>query len=122
VSCAAAMAVLDVIEGEGLQARAGLTGEVLRQGLSRLAERFDYIGDVRGSGLAIAAEIVAYRAEKTPDRATCARIVNGMRQGGVLMGFNGIHANVLKIRPPLAFGPAEAEHLLRVLEEVLARL
>jgi 4-aminobutyrate aminotransferase-like enzyme len=122
VSCAAAMAVLDVIEGEGLLARAGLTGEVLRQGLSRLAERFDYIGDVRGSGLAIGAEIVADRAEKTPDRATCARIVNGMRQGGVLMGFNGIHANVLKIRPPLAFGPAEAEHLLRVLEEVLARL
>ena len=120
VSCAAAMAVLDVIEGEGLQAKAAQTGAVLTAGLAALAQRHDCIGDIRGSGLAMAAEIVSDRGAKTPDKATCARIVNAMRQGGVLMGSNGIHANVLKIRPPMAFGPAEAEHLLGVLDGVLS--
>jgi 4-aminobutyrate aminotransferase-like enzyme len=122
VSCAAAMAVLEVIEAEGLQARAAQTGALLHQGLAALAQRFEMIGDIRGAGLAIGAEIVSDRAAKTPDKASCARIVNGMRQGGVLMGSNGIHANVLKVRPPMAFGPAEAAHLLEVLEGVLVRL
>ena len=122
VSCAAAMAVLDVIEGEGLQAKAAQTGTLLLAGLARLAEKHPMIGDIRGSGLAIGAEIVSDRRANTADAATCLRIVNAMRQGGVLMGSNGIHANVLKIGPPMAFGPAEAALLLDLLDEVLAGL
>ena len=116
------MAVLDVIEGEGLQAKAAQTGTLLLAGLARLAEKHPMIGDIRGSGLAIGAEIVSDRRANTADAATCLRIVNAMRQGGVLMGSNGIHANVLKIRPPMAFGPAEAALLLDLLDEVLAGL
>ena len=122
VSCAAAMAVLDVIEGEALQSKAAQTGALLLAGLTALATRHEIICDIRGAGLAIGAEIVSNRDAKTPDRATCGLIVNAMRQGGVLMGSNGIHANVLKIRPPMAFGPAEAEVLLGVLDGVLRGL
>ena len=122
VSCAAAMAVLDVLEKEGLQERARQTGEHLRAGLRRLAERHNVLGDVRGSGLAIGAELVADRAAKTPDRKLADRVINEMRERGVLMGANGIDYNVLKIRPPMPFGIPEADLLLETLDQVLASL
>lgn len=122
VSCAAAKAVLDVLEAEGLQARAAATGDHLRAGLRKLALKHDAIGDVRGSGLAIGAELVSDRPTRTPDRALATRVINAMRENGVLMGANGLDYNVLKIRPPLAFGLAEAEQTLDVLDHVLASL
>lgn len=122
VSCAAAKAVLDVLEAEGLQARAAATGDHLRAGLRKLALKHDAIGDVRGSGLAIGAELVSDRPTRTPDRALATRVINAMRENGVLMGANGLDYNVLKIRPPLAFGLAEAEQTLEVLDHVLASL
>lgn len=122
VSCAAANAVLDVIEKEQLQKNAELTGNYTRQGLKRLAEKYDIIGDVRGSGLAIGAELVLDRNTKKPARAEADRIINLMRQRGVLMGANGIAYNVLKIRPPLPFGTAEADIMLTTLDQCLQAL
>ncbi len=122
VSCAAASAVLDVLEAEALPARAAATGTHLREGLRALAKRHAVIGDVRGSGLAIGAEIVSDKAEKTPDRALADRIVNALRGKGVLMGANGISYNVLKIRPPMPFGRDEADLVLALLDEVLTEL
>ena len=122
VSCAAANAVLDVLEGEGLQARALETGEILKTGLRQLAKKYECIGDVRGSGLAIGVELVSDRNTKKPDRAAADKIVNTLRHNGVLIGANGIHYKVLKIRPPLAFGKAETEILLAKVDEVLQSL
>jgi 4-aminobutyrate aminotransferase-like enzyme len=121
VSCAAANAVLDVLETEELQSKALATGSHLMTGLRKLAERYHVIGDVRGSGLAIGVEVVSDRTQRTPDKKTTDAIVNDLRQNGVLAGSNGINYNVLKIRPPLQFGLAEADHLLDVLGHVLAR-
>ena len=120
VSAAAANAVLDVLAAEDLQARALRTGAHLVEGLRRLAGKHEMIGDVRGTGLAIGAEIVSDRSGKTPDTALAARIVNTMRDNGVLMGANGIHSNVLKIRPPMPFGVAEADLLLDTLDLVVS--
>ena len=92
------------------------TGAHLVEGLRRLAGKHEMIGDVRGTGLAIGAEIVSDRSGKTPDRALASRIVNAMRDNGVLIGANGIHSNVLKIRPPMSFGVAEADLLLDTLD------
>ena len=122
VSCAAANAVLDVLEAEGLQARAATTGEYLRVGLRALSDKHDLIGDVRGAGLAIGAELVSDRATKAPARAIADRVVNQMRENGVLMGANGINYNVLKIRPPMPFGRAEADLVIETLDQVLSRL
>jgi 4-aminobutyrate aminotransferase-like enzyme len=122
VSCAAASAVLDVIANENLQQRAYSTGGTLKAGLRRLAEKYEAIGDVRGSGLALGVEFVKNRTAKTPDRNLTDRVVNAMRQRRVLMGSNGHDYNVLKLRPPLQFGEAEAEILLSTLEDVLATL
>ena len=122
VSSAAANAVLDVLESEGLQQRAFETGEALKAGLNNLAKKYDFIGDIRGSGLAIGVELVVDRATKKPNKSTADKLVNALRQNGVLIGANGIHYNVLKIRPPLAFGNPEAEVLLAKLDEALQTL
>jgi len=100
VSCAAASAVLDVLHTENLQARAATTGTYLRAGIARLADKHAMIGDIRGSGLANGVELVLDRHTKAPATDMASHIINALRQKGVLMGANGIHYNVLKIRPP----------------------
>ena len=122
VSCAAANAVLDVIEKEQLQKNAEVTGNYTRQGLKKLSEKHSIIGDVRGSGLAIGAELVLDRQTKEPAKAEADRVVNLMRERGVLMGANGIAYNVLKIRPPMPFGKAEADLMLATLDQSLQAL
>jgi 4-aminobutyrate aminotransferase-like enzyme len=119
VSCAVGMAVLDVIETEGLIENARLVGAHLREGLSMIAERHAMIGDVRGSGLFVGVELVADRATKTPATEATARLVNGLREKRVLISASGPAANVLKIRPPLVFTRAHAELFLTAMDEVL---
>jgi 4-aminobutyrate aminotransferase-like enzyme len=122
VSCAAANAVLDVLDKENLIAKARDTGKFLRDGLRKLSDKHSIIGDVRGSGLAIGAELVLDRKTKQPAKAEAERVVNMMRQKGVLMGSNGIFYNVLKIRPPMPFGKPEADIMLTTLDECLQAL
>ncbi len=122
VSCAAANAVLDVIEAENLQKNAEVTGKYIRAGLRRLVEKHSIIGDVRGSGLAIGAELVLDRNTKQPAKKEADRVVNLMRESGVLMGTNGINYNVLKIRPPMPFGIPEADLMLVNLDACLQKL
>ncbi|MDD0809096.1 aminotransferase class III-fold pyridoxal phosphate-dependent enzyme [Curvibacter sp. RS43] len=119
VSMAVASAVLDVIEGEGLQANALTVGHYLREQLRQLALRHEAIGDVRGAGLFIGLELVADRAQRTPDAALTARVVNGLRQRQVLLSATGEQASALKIRPPLVFSRAHADQLVEALDAVL---
>jgi len=122
VAMAAGMAVMDVIEREELVANARRVGHYLRARLSGLATRHALIGDVRGAGLFIGVELVTDRAAKTPASAETVRIVNGLRERGVLLSSTGAHANTLKIRPPLVFSQAHADVLLGTLDEVLTGL
>ncbi len=120
VSAAAALATLQVVQDEGLMENAREVGDHAREGLRKLANRHEAIGDVRGSGLFFGAELVLDKATKTPATAYAKRVANGMRQKGVLMNFLGIHYNTLKIRPPLPFSRAEADLMLETLDQVLA--
>ena len=122
VSCAAANAVLDVLKTENLMARAVETGAYARDGLKKLAIRHEIIGDVRGSGLFFGAELLENRVSKTPAVKHAERVINLMRERGVLMGRNGISYNVLKIRPPMPFGKAEADIMLSALDDALQNL
>lgn len=122
VSMAAGMAVLDVIEREGLMANAQRTGSYLRAQIARLAERHALIGDIRGAGLFVGMELVTDRRARTPATAETARIVNGLRERQVLLSATGEHANTLKIRPPLVFTEANADLLVETLDQVLAGL
>ena len=122
VSMAAGMAVLDVIEREGLMANAQRVGRHLRAGLAKLAERHALIGDVRGAGLFVGVELVTDRQARTPATAETVRVVNGLRERQVLLSATGEHANTLKIRPPLVFSEANADLLVETLDQVLSAL
>jgi 4-aminobutyrate aminotransferase-like enzyme len=116
VSCAIGLAVLEVVQEEKLQQHALRIGGRLLEGLRELQQRFALIGDVRGSGLFLGVELVRDRQPATHEAA---RIVNRMRENGVLIGTDGPHHNVLKIRPPMPFSDANADQLLSALEDVL---
>ncbi|MDH6266080.1 4-aminobutyrate aminotransferase-like enzyme [Rhizobium sp. SG_E_25_P2] len=122
VSCAAASAVLDVLTDELLMENARVVGEYARDGLSRLAEKHDLIGNVRGSGLFFGAELVLDQKTREPATNLATTVINEMRQRGVLMGKLGIHQNATKIRPPMPFSQDNADLMLQTLDDVLAGL
>ncbi|HEU4985653.1 MAG TPA: aspartate aminotransferase family protein [Rhizobiaceae bacterium] len=122
VSAAVGMAVLDVIEGEGLIENASKVGAYLRDGLRNLAERHTMLGDIRSAGLFVGAELVRDRATREPAGEETARIVNGLRRRRVLISAAGPYANVLKIRPPLVFSQDNADLFLSALEETLKEI
>jgi 4-aminobutyrate aminotransferase-like enzyme len=113
VSCAIGLKVLEVVQEEKLQAHALEIGERLLSGLRELKERHQIIGDVRGSGFFIGVEL-------NSDGIAAARIVNQMRERGILFGTDGPRHNVLKIRPPMPFSASDADQLLTSLDDVLA--
>lgn len=119
VSCAIGLAVLDVIEGEGLQAHAQRTGALLLAGLRGLMERHALIGDVRGQGLFIGVELVRDREQRIPAPEQAAYVANRLRERGILLSTDGPDHNVLKIKPPLPFDAANADFLVATLNAVL---
>jgi len=118
VACAAALAVLAVIEDEGLVANAAETGSYLRQGLEALAGRHPVIGDVRGEGLLLGVELAD--GDRAPAAGRAGRVTEAMRERGILISTTGPAGNVLKIRPPLVFQREHADLLLQTLGDVLA--
>jgi 4-aminobutyrate aminotransferase-like enzyme len=120
VSCAIGRAVLDVVIDEELPAHALRVGERLLDGLRSLMARYPVIGDVRGSGLFLGAELVRDRETLEPAKEEAAFVVDRLRELGVLIGTDGRYDNVLKIRPPMPFSEADAEWLLSRLDEILA--
>ncbi|MGO7486087.1 aspartate aminotransferase family protein [Rhizobium ruizarguesonis] len=122
VSCAAALAVLDVIEDEGLMENARAVGAYAQDGLKHLSEKHDVIGNVRGSGLFFGAELVLDREKKTPAPDIATKVINDMRARGVLMGKIGVHQCATKIRPPMPFSKENADLMLSTLDDVLSGL
>ncbi len=122
VACEVGLAVLDVLRDEPLQQGAARVGERLLTGLRELGQAHECIADVRGKGLFLGVELVQSRESKAPDAALTRRIVEAMREAGVLIGSDGPAHNVLKIRPPMPFELDDADHLLDTLARTLARM
>lgn len=122
VSAAVGLAVLEVIEREGLVENARTVGDHLQSGLGSLMQKHEIIGGLRGRGLFAGAEMVKDRATKEPAPQETRVIVNGMRERGVLISTTGRHDNILKIRPPMPFSVENADLLLSTLADVLAAL
>ncbi len=120
VSCAVGLAVLDVIEGQDLRSNALAIGNYLMDAFRAMQARYDVIGDVRGLGLFLGIELVTDRRTKAPATEFARAVSNGARRRGVLMGTEGPHDNVLKMRPPMIFSKRDADHLIAVLEETFA--
>jgi 4-aminobutyrate aminotransferase-like enzyme/Ser/Thr protein kinase RdoA (MazF antagonist) len=121
VSCAVGMAVLDVIENGQLMARAAATGAMLLDGFRELQQRHELVGDVRGVGMYLGVDLVTDRDTREPATAAAAEVAERLRARGVLISTDGPADNVLKIKPPIVFGAAEARILLDELDSVLSR-
>jgi len=121
VSCAAAMAVLAVIEQEALVENAAAVGDYVLKGFEELQSKHEIIGDVRGRGLFFGIDLVTGREAKTPSPDAARRVVNALRHKGILMSRIGEHGNVLKLRPPLCFSKENADLLVAALDETLAQ-
>src|SRR5207245_7049688 len=119
VSCAIGLAVLDVIEQEQLQAHAHRVGTHLMNGLRGLMEKHPLIGDVRGLGLFVGVELVLNRETFEPAPAQASYIVKRMKERGILLSTDGPFHNILKIKPPLVFTEANADHLVSTLDDIL---
>jgi 4-aminobutyrate aminotransferase-like enzyme len=101
VSCAAALANIQVLQDEKLVEHAAELGQWAMQQLNALKENLPLIGDVRGHGLMIGIELVRNRQTKEPASAEAGKIRAACRDGGVLIGVGGQDGNVLRLQPPL---------------------
>ncbi|EFJ46733.1 hypothetical protein VOLCADRAFT_92827 [Volvox carteri f. nagariensis] len=116
---AAGLAVLCILQRDGLQQHAQRVGSYLLYGLRQLLQTHEVVGDVRGLGLFLGIEIVRDKASKRHAPATARWIKERMKARRVLISTDGPYDNVIKIKPPMVFGIREADMLLREFREVL---
>ena len=119
VAQAAALAVLDVFEDEGLVERAGRIGETVRGRMTAWQERFPQIGDVRGLGAMLALELVRDPATKEPAPELASRVAEEAAKRGLLLLKAGVHANCIRVLCPLVITDAELDEALGAWDEAL---
>jgi 4-aminobutyrate aminotransferase-like enzyme len=122
VSSAIGLAVLDVIDDEGLQEHARVVGERLLAGLREVATRHGPIGDVRGAGLFVGFELVRDRSTREPDAELASELVNRAVERGILLSTDGADHNVIKVKPPLVFAIADADRLVETVDAILGEI
>ena len=120
MSCAASLAVLDVIESEGLVEKAQRLGAYLFDGLNSLVASHELVGDVRGKGLELGVEFVLDRATKDPAPFETAQVAYRCFELGLVVGYSGSLGNVLEFSPPLVLTEAEADFLLEIVDRALS--
>jgi len=121
ISCAAGLAVIDVLLEEKLIGNADKMGKLFLEGLNQLAKKYPIIGEIRGKGLMIGVEIVKDKNTKEPGPNETRKILMKAQEKGVLLGKSGLgpHGNVFKIKPALNISKQQVAEVLRVLDEVL---
>jgi 4-aminobutyrate aminotransferase / (S)-3-amino-2-methylpropionate transaminase / 5-aminovalerate transaminase len=121
LASAAALAVLDAFEEDGLLERGRALGHRLRAGLETLRERFPRIGEVRAAGFMCAIEMVADPTTREPGAALAQRVIDAAREGGLLVIKCGVHRNVVRFLAPLVTTDAQLAEALAILEDALER-
>lgn len=119
LSCRMGKEVLDIVDDEDLMENARRMGGELLAGLRDLADEFDIIGDVRGFGLFIGLDLVESKANRKPATEIADYVKNRMRENRILIGSEGPHDNILKIRPPLTIDQEGVDMILATLKDVL---
>jgi 4-aminobutyrate aminotransferase/(S)-3-amino-2-methylpropionate transaminase len=120
VAQAAALAVLEVMEDEGLVERSAAIGETIRGRMLVWQERHPAIGDVRGLGSMLAIELVSDRATKRPARELALAVVQNALERGLILITCGIYGNCIRVLVPLSISHAELDEALGVWEDALA--
>ena len=118
VSCAAGLAVLEVIHEEDLQRNAHTVGGDLKKVLLDLAEKHAIIGDVRGRGLFLGVELVRDRDTRSPAPMQARYVIERLRADRILVSTDGPDDNVLKFKPPIVFDAQDADRFVTALDKV----
>lgn len=121
IACAAALAVLDVFAEEKLLDKAQALGRQLLSGFQGLQERHNAIGTVRGQGAMLALEFVKDRASKAPDAAVAQKVIDNLREEGVLAIKCGVHRNIVRCLVPLVAEEAVVEQALAAFDRAVSR-
>lgn len=120
VSCAAALAVLEAFEKDGLLDRAEKLGQRLQAGLCEVAKKHSVIGNVRGLGFMQAIELVTDQKTKTPDPDRAQRVIDNARARGLLVIKCGVHRNVIRFLAPLVVSDEDLEKALGIIDAALS--
>lgn len=120
VSCAIGMAVLDVIEEKNLIENSKLMGELFIDGLTKLKNRYEIIGDIRGKGLFLGIELVKNRSSLEPAPKEAKLLVDGMLSKNILLSIDGPRKNVIKIKPPMVISKEDVDRTIKSLNEVFS--
>ncbi len=120
VSSAIGLAVLDVISDERLSYNAIKQGKKLIDGLKILQKKYPLIGDVRGVGLFIGAELVKDLTTLEPDADKAKAVVENLKSQNILLSVDGFDNNVLKMKPPICIGDDDIEYFLKSLTKAFA--
>ena len=118
VSCAIGMAVLDVIEDKNLIENSKLMGELFIDGLTKLKNKYEIIGDIRGKGLFLGIELVKNRSSLEPAPKEAKLLVEGMLSKNILLSIDGPRKNVIKIKPPMVISKEDVDRTIKSLNEV----
>ncbi len=121
VSCAASLATVNFLEREKIADQAARKEKFIKERLNSVKGKHPIIGDVRGRGLMIGAELVKDKA-KTPAAAEAKAVRDGCLKKGLLIGVGGVFANVLRIQPPLVISDEQLDEALAIIEKVVAEL
>jgi 4-aminobutyrate aminotransferase/(S)-3-amino-2-methylpropionate transaminase len=117
---AAALAVLDVFEEEGLVERAAQIGDTIRERMHAWQERWPAVGDVRGLGAMLAIELVEDPVTKSPAAELATKVVEAAAERGLLLLKSGIYSNCIRVLVPLVITDAQLDEALSVWEDALA--
>lgn len=120
IACAAALAVLDAFEKDGLLERASILGSKLSAALEALASKYPEIGYVRGMGYMRALEFVTDPASKKPDADRAQRVIDRARDRGLLVIKCGVHRNIVRFLAPITISDADFDEAMHILEDALA--
>jgi 4-aminobutyrate aminotransferase / (S)-3-amino-2-methylpropionate transaminase / 5-aminovalerate transaminase len=119
ISCSAGLAVVQIMEKENLVANSLKIGKMMKDRLTKIAEKSKYIGDVRGRGLVIGMEFVEDKTTKEPSPKKTVEFIERCVQKGVIFGRVGVYGSVIRVAPPLVITEDEANEALEVISKVI---
>jgi len=122
LSCAAAVAVIEIIQEEQYLSKATKLGDSIKKQLLNLKEDHKLIGDVRGQGMMLGIELVSDRSTKDPATQEMLKVMEICKQDGLLIGKGGIDGNVIRIQPPLELTHNQIEKALQILDMAFTKV
>ena len=122
LSCAAAVAVIEIIQEEQYLKKASKLGEHFKELLQTLKAKHKIVGEVRGQGMMLGIELVRDRDSKEPATQEMLKVMDICRQNGILIGKGGIDGNVIRIQPPLELTQEQAEKACEILDNAFTEV